>query len=71
MLKSRAVLSSGLLGMRGKGLKKGEVHDIDVINIHLSATEDETLLWRGNTGLLLNFFLDPGDLQQEAWASTK
>jgi hypothetical protein len=36
------------------------------INVHLSATEDETLLrWR-NTRLLLDFLLDPSDLTAES-----
>lgn len=30
--------------------------------LHLSATEDETLLWRGDTRLLLYFLLDSSDL---------
>jgi len=35
------------------------------INVHLSATEDEALLRRRNTRLLLDFLLDPSDLQQQ------
>jgi hypothetical protein len=33
-----------------------------MINVHLPATEDEALLRRGNTRLLLYFLLDPSDL---------
>ena len=36
------------------------------INVHLSATEDETLLRRRNTRLLLDFLLDPSDLTAES-----
>ena len=39
------------------------MHGFIVINVHLPATEDEALLWRRNTGLLLDFLLDPGDLR--------
>jgi hypothetical protein len=39
---------------------------IAVIDVHLSATEDEALLLRRNTRLLLDFLLDPSDLQQKA-----
>jgi hypothetical protein len=34
-----------------------------MINVHLPATEDEALLWRRNTRLLLDLFLDSGDLR--------
>jgi hypothetical protein len=34
-----------------------------MINVHLPATEDEALLRRGNTRLLLYFLLDPSDLR--------
>jgi hypothetical protein len=36
-----------------------------MINIHLSATEDEALLWRRNTRLLLYFLFDSGYLRQD------
>ena len=60
MLNSRAVFSSGLCA--GKSNKGKGLHGIGMINVHLPATEDEALLWRRNTGLLLNFLLDPSDL---------
>lgn len=76
MLKSRADLSSGLDAcVRARGGKsersskrgKGEQRlSIAVIDVHLSATEDEALLLRRNTRLLLDFLLDPSDLQQKA-----
>jgi hypothetical protein len=47
---------------RREKLKKGAWY-IAVINVHLSATEDEALLRRWNTRLLLDFLLDPSDLQ--------
>jgi len=36
-----------------------------MINVHLSASKDEALLWGRDTGLLLYFLFDPGDLQQK------
>jgi hypothetical protein len=33
-----------------------------MINVHLPATEDEALLGRRDTRLLLDFLLDPSDL---------
>src|SRR6266702_3383941 len=53
-LNSRAVLSSGLC-VRGSKMVKGLRYQF---NVHLPATENETLLWRGNTRLLLYFLLD-------------
>lgn len=41
---------------------KGFMVSSDQFNVHLSTTEDETLLWRGNTRLLLYFLFDPSDL---------
>jgi hypothetical protein len=38
-----------------------------MINVHLSATEDEALLRRRNTRLLLYFLFDSGDLRQDEW----
>jgi hypothetical protein len=67
MLNSRAVFSSGLWAPRGKAggrSEKGRVYGFIVINVHLPATEDEALLWRRNTRLLLDFLLDPGDLRE-------
>ena len=51
----------------GKGeVKEGEnANDFVMINIHLPASKDETLLWRRNARLLLDFLLDPGDLQRK------
>jgi hypothetical protein len=46
---------------RVKFFKRIEYHS-QRSNVHLSATEDEALLWRRNTRLLLNFLLDPSDL---------
>jgi hypothetical protein len=41
------------------------MEDIAMINIHLSATEDEALLWRRNTRLLLYFLFDSCDLRKD------
>lgn len=48
---------------RGKGEQR---LSIAVIDVHLSATEDEALLLRRNTRLFLDFLLDPSDLRQKA-----
>ena len=69
MLNSRAVLSSGLwyaqAGERRRLKKKGKANDFVMIHVHLPAGEDETLLWRRNARLLLDFLLDPSDLRAE------
>ena len=47
---------------------KGEVkkaNDFVMIHIHLPASEDKTLLYWWNARLLLDFLLDPGDLQRK------
>jgi hypothetical protein len=68
MLNSRAVFSSGLWyaqsGGKGEVKEEEKANDSVMINIHLPASEDETLLWRRNARLLLDFLLDPGDLQR-------
>jgi hypothetical protein len=46
----------------GQRSEKGSRYRQIKINAHLSATEDETLLWRGDTRLLLYFLLDSSDL---------
>jgi hypothetical protein len=51
----------------GQNLKvKENNRRIAKINVHLSATKDEALLWGRNTGLLLDFLLDPSDLTAES-----
>jgi hypothetical protein len=67
MLNSRAVFSSGLCACaraseeRVQNLKR--IACTPRSNVHLSATEDEALLRRRNTRLLLDFLLDPSDLR--------
>jgi hypothetical protein len=51
-------------GGKGEVKEEGKANDSVMINIHLPASEDEALLWRRNAGLLLDFLLDPGDLQR-------
>jgi hypothetical protein len=62
-VRARAGGKSERSSKRGKG-EQGL--SIAVIDVHLSATEDEALLLRRNTRLLLDFLLDPSDLQQKA-----
>lgn len=51
-------------GGKGEVKEEEKANDSVTINIHLPASEDETLLWRRNARLLLDFLLDPGDLQR-------
>jgi len=64
MLNSRAVLSSGLWYAQAGEREGQKANGFVMIHVHLPASEDETLLWRWNARLLLDFLLDPGDLQR-------
>jgi len=47
-------------------VQDGAGRDVEIarslVVLHLSTTEDETLLWRGDTRLLLYFLFDPSNL---------
>jgi len=51
-------------GGKGEVKEEEKANDSVMINIHLPASKDETLLWRRDARLLLDFLLDPGDLQR-------
>ena len=64
-------LACGLVVWPARTSKMGRMGDIVMINLHLPATEDEALLRRWDTRLLLHFLLDPIDLYSKAVKQSK